>query len=103
MPKKPRAVKVNVKDAGELKVRFTSKGLRAQRKRLGLSAAQYALLAGVTAQSIYNWEHELTRPRKEQLLVLAALRKMGKRKVMAKLAELQAAEPPVDAGKSNAE
>ena len=37
------------------KARFVSKGLRAQRGRLELSAADYGRLAGVSAQSIYNW------------------------------------------------
>jgi len=36
--------------------RFTAKGLRSQRKRLGLSAADYGKLVGVTGQSIYSWE-----------------------------------------------
>ena len=34
--------------------RFVAKGLRSQRKRLGLSATDYGKLLGVSAQSIYN-------------------------------------------------
>ena len=70
------------------RVRFTSAGLRSQRKRLGLSAADYAQLVGVSAQSIYNWEREITRPRKEQIAVLAALRGMGKKEARARLRQL---------------
>src|SRR5690348_6629223 len=49
------------------KVRFVPKGLRSQRAGLGLSAAEYGKLAGVTQQSIYNWESGTTRPRAEQI------------------------------------
>ena len=73
---------------GDTRVRFTAKGLRAQRKRLGLSAADYARLVGVTPQSIYNWEREAARPRKEQVAVLAALRGIGKKEAKARLDQL---------------
>ncbi|MHC4540407.1 MAG: helix-turn-helix domain-containing protein, partial [Planctomycetota bacterium] len=69
-------------------VRFTAKSLRSQRKRLGLSAADYGTLAGVTAQTIYNLENGLSRPRKQQLPVLASIRHMGKREVSARLEQL---------------
>jgi len=70
------------------RVRFTAKGLRSQRKRLGLSAADYGKLVGVTGQSIYSWERETSRPRKQQVARLAALRHTGKREVQALLAQL---------------
>jgi DNA-binding transcriptional regulator YiaG len=60
-------------------VRFVAKGLRSQRARLGLSAQDYGRLAGVSAQSIYNWEQGNTSPRPEQVKALAALRGLGKR------------------------
>jgi DNA-binding transcriptional regulator YiaG len=66
-------------------VRFVPKGLRAQRGRLGLSAADYGRLAGVSAQSVYNWEQGHAKPRAEQLAALAALRSMGKREARARL------------------
>ena len=67
------------------RVRFTAKGLRSQRKRLGLSAADYAKLAGVATQTVYSWEREATRPSKDQTTVLAALRSMGKLEAAARL------------------
>ena len=76
-----------------VRVRFTAKGLRAQRKRLGLSAAEYAQLVGVSPQSIYNWEREITRPRKEQIAILVALRAMGKREAQARLRQLAKQQP----------
>ncbi len=67
------------------RVRFTAKGLRSQRQRLGLSAADYGKLIGVTAQTIYNWEQETSRPRKLQIARLASLRQIGKRDAQARL------------------
>ena len=71
------------------RVRFTAKGLRSQRRRLGLSAADCGQLLGVTDQSIYNWEHETGRPRKEQLARIASLRHMGKREAQACLEQIK--------------
>jgi len=70
------------------RVRFTAKGLRSQRKRLGLSAADYARLVGVSTQSVSNWEREATRPRKEQLLALTSLRTIGKKEAQARLHQI---------------
>ncbi len=69
-------------------MRFTAKGLRSQRERLGLSAAEYGKLIGVTDQTVYNWEHETARPRKQQVGLIASLRHMGKREARARLEQL---------------
>jgi len=69
-------------------VRFTAKGLRSQRKRLGLSAADYGKLVGVTGQTIYSWEQEASRPRKQQLAAVAAARNMSKREAQARLQQM---------------
>jgi DNA-binding transcriptional regulator YiaG len=74
--------------------RFVAKGLRSQRKRLGLSAAEYGKLLGVSGQSIYNWERELASPRTEQLSKLAALRGIGKRQAAERLKQLRSAKSP---------
>ncbi|MBI1397958.1 MAG: hypothetical protein GC151_18445 [Betaproteobacteria bacterium] len=71
-----------------LPARFSAKGLKSQRARLGLSAGDFGRLVGVTAQSVYNWEQESARPRAEQLARIVALRKMGKRQVTQILQEL---------------
>lgn len=70
-------------------VRFTARGLRSQRKRLGLSAANYGKLLGVTGQTVYSWEQETSRPRKPQVARIALLRNMGKREAQARLAQLK--------------
>lgn len=69
-------------------VRFTAKGLCSQRKRLGLSAADYGKLIGVTGQTIYSWESETSRPRKQQVAGIAALRGIGKREARTRLEQL---------------
>ena len=72
--------------------RFSARSVKAQRKRTGLSAAEYAKLVGVSALTIYNWEQGKSRPRKEQLASLVALRGIGKREAQTKLELLKAAE-----------
>jgi DNA-binding transcriptional regulator YiaG len=70
-------------------VRFTAKGLRSQRKRLGLSAGNYGKLIGVTGQTIYSWEQEASRPRRQQVARIAALRSLGKREAQGRLEQLK--------------
>jgi DNA-binding XRE family transcriptional regulator len=83
-------------------VRFVAKGLRSQRERLGLSATDFGRLVGVSAQSIYSWEHESTRRRAEQTAMLAALRGFGKREIAAPLQQLAAAKPKARRNRSRA-
>ena len=78
-------------DATTRPVRYTVKGLRAQRERLGFSAGDFGKLLGVSAQSIYNWEQEKARPRSEQVAKLAALRAVGKREARVRMEQLGAA------------
>jgi len=73
-------------------VRFSARSVKSQRERLGLSAADYAKLVGVSALTIYNWEQEKSRPRKEQLASLVAVRGIGKREALARLELLRAEE-----------
>jgi DNA-binding transcriptional regulator YiaG len=84
---KPKAAEV---DDGEpaKQLRFSASRLAAQRKKLGLSAAEFGHLVGTTAQSIYNWESGKARPGADRLTALAALRGIGKRELAARLAQL---------------
>lgn len=66
-------------------VRFSARSVKAQRARLGLSAADYAKLVGVTQLTVYNWESGKTRPRQEQLAALVAVRGIGKREAQKRL------------------
>lgn len=74
---------------GELgNVRFSAKGLRSHREKLGISAADYASLVGVSPQTIYLWEHEQTRPRKSQIASLVEVRKLGVREAHRRLEQM---------------
>jgi DNA-binding transcriptional regulator YiaG len=71
------------------KTRFSSKGLKTLRKRLGLSAEEFGLLAGASSQSIYNWEADKTLPREAQRATLVSLRGLGKKEARARLEALE--------------
>jgi DNA-binding transcriptional regulator YiaG len=71
-------------ETGE-KLRFSARSVKAQRTRLGLSAADYGKLVGVSSLTIYAWEQGRTRPRKAQLAALVAVRGIGKREARKKL------------------
>jgi len=71
-------------------LRFRAAGMASNRKRLGLSAADFGLLVGATGQSVYAWEQGRTKPRGKSLAAIAALRGLGKREVTARLEALRA-------------
>lgn len=84
----PASSAAKATEAGGKDLRFSAKRLAAQRVRLGLSAREMGLLVGASSQSIYNWESGATRPNETALAAIAALRKIGKRDLQARLAEL---------------
>ena len=71
--------------------RFSAKGLKANRERLGLSADNYGKLVGVSGLSIYNWEQGKARPREGSVEALMKIRGIGKREAAKRLGTL--AEP----------
>jgi DNA-binding transcriptional regulator YiaG len=80
-----RQPKVEEEGGQPIRIRYSAKGLAAQRKRLGLSAEKFGKLVGVSGQTIYLWESEKTKPRNGQLQSIAAVRKMGRREAIAAL------------------
>lgn len=88
-----RAAPAAETDGESTNTRFVAKGLRSLRTRLGLSAGDFGTLAGVSGQSIYNWESGKAVPRKSQLASLAALRSLGKREAAARLEAAGAGAP----------
>ncbi len=68
-------------------LRFRADGLASLRKKWGLSAVQMAQLLGVSNQSVYHWEAGKSKPRAAQLQAIAAVRKLGKKEVAARLAQ----------------
>ena len=69
-------------------VRFSAKGLKSLRAKLGVSATQLGKLAGASGQSVYNWEAGKTMPRASQRSKLAELRGIGKREATPRLEEM---------------
>ena len=65
--------------------RFSSRSVRSQRRRLGLTREDFALLVGVSPQTIYNWETDKARPQEPQMASLVAVRQLGKRQAAAQL------------------
>ena len=72
-------------DGDGKKLRFSAARLAAHRQKLGLSAKDYGLLAGVSGLTIYKWESGNVRPRPAQLAGLSAVRGIGKREAMRRL------------------
>jgi len=68
------AVSVEIDDDPLAGLRFSARSVRAQRRRLRLSAEDYGKLVGVSGLTIYNWEHGRTRPRAAQFEALANVR-----------------------------
>jgi DNA-binding transcriptional regulator YiaG len=69
-------------------LRFRADGFASLRKKFGLSAAQMGQLLGVSNQSVYHWEAGKSKPRAAQLQAIAAVRKLGKKEVAARLAQI---------------
>ncbi len=69
--------------------RFSRRGLTTHRKAVGLSAADYATLVGVSAQTIYGWEQGKSKPLLQQLATLLAVRDLGKREAHTRLRLLE--------------
>ena len=86
---KPSATSVSEDHEG---LRFRAAGMASNRKRLGLSAADFGLLVGATGQSVYSWESGKSKPRSSSLAAIAALRGVGKREVAARLEVLRHAQ-----------
>lgn len=84
---KATTVPVSNEPAGPL--RFKAAGMAANRKRLGISAAEFRLLVGASGQSVYLWESGKGKPRGKFLQAIAELRGLGKREVAARLAALK--------------
>lgn len=89
----PVGVIARVTESEPSKARFSAASVKAQRRRLGLSAADFGALVGVTAHTVYKWEHGAARPRSAQLAAFGAIRGIGKTEANARLEELRVKAP----------
>jgi len=69
--------------------RYSAKNLASLRQKLGLSAADFGLILGVSGASIYLWEQGKTRPRAGNMPAIAAARTMSKKSALEHLASLK--------------
>ena len=71
------------------KARFTSRGIRALRKKLHLSQADFGKLLGTTPHAVYLWEKKIgaVNLREKTKTAILAIRGPGAREVKEKLAE----------------
>lgn len=81
------ASKSTAVDNADTPRRFSANRLAAHRTKLGLSAAAYGKLVGMSGATIYLWEQGKSRPNAEQLQQLAAVRALGKRAALEKAGE----------------
>jgi DNA-binding transcriptional regulator YiaG len=89
---KPERAAADEDDAeGATARRFSAARLAKTRQKLGLSAADFGALLGVSGQSIYKWEGGEARPRRKQLEAIAQVRGLGKREAAARLEVLRQA------------
>ena len=88
-----KQVPPQVTEADSAKVRFAAKNVISQRRRLGISAADYGKLIGVTGHTIYKWEHGTSRPRRAQLSAFAAIRLLGKTEALIRLEQMREKAP----------
>jgi DNA-binding transcriptional regulator YiaG len=70
-------------------LRFRAAGMAKNRERLGLSARDFGLLIGATAQAVNAFEGGKSKPVGKQLASIAALRGVGKLEVEIRLAALK--------------
>ena len=88
--KRVREAQVTAVADGEAAVKPVSgKRIATHRKKLGLSASDFAKLVGASMQSVYFWEQERTKPRATQLVKLHEVLQIGVREANRRLEEIQ--------------
>lgn len=79
------AVASGLPDSDEVPRRFSATRLAAHRAKLGLSAAAYGQLVGMSGATIYLWEQGKSRPNPEQLQRLVKVRALNRSAALAQL------------------
>ena len=78
--------------AAERKHRFSAARLAAHRNKLGLSAADYGRLVGMSGATVYLWERGDSRPRAEQVQQLGVLKAMSPTAILKQLEQMKHVE-----------
>ena len=93
---------VPAQDAKGRKARFSPKSIVKFRKKYGISQKALAMLLDVTPFTVSHWEIGKNRPRPVQIEAFSALTKLGKRKLLALVAEKAPGELPAPKAKAPA-
>jgi DNA-binding transcriptional regulator YiaG len=72
--------------------RYSARSVKAHRRNLGLSAADYGKLIKVTGKTVYTWELGTARPRDGAFRRWIAIRSLGKRQALAMLGSRKVAK-----------
>ena len=80
------------KDKDSKRPRFSPGWVKKHRDKLGMSAADYGELVGVSGLTIYNWEKGGSNPREKQLLAWGEIRNLGKREAIKRLELIRSAD-----------
>ena len=102
MPKADKVLEGKTEPEGRFWI--TGKGVKAMRKKVGLTQAKFARLVGVSVPTVVNWEkaNGKINLRKAAAGALQALRGKGKREVAEMLGEGKADKPVAKAKKAKA-
>ncbi|MBB6429046.1 helix-turn-helix domain-containing protein [Algisphaera agarilytica] len=79
----------SAEESGAKRPRFSPGWVKKHREKLGISAADYGQLVGVSGLTIYNWEKGDSNPREKQLLAWGEIRNLGKREALKRLEMLE--------------
>jgi DNA-binding transcriptional regulator YiaG len=82
--------------------RFSPRSVKAQRSRLGLSAALFGKLVGVSGQTVYSWEHSHSRPRPTQMAAWFASRSLSKQEALERIGHASARRRTKNRGSTKA-
>lgn len=85
----PSQARAEPSEGSASSTRFSAKGLKSLRAKLGLSAVEFGQLVSASGQSIYNWEAGKAVPRASQQASLAAIRGIGKREAAKRLSVME--------------
>lgn len=92
-----RTASAKEKNLAERKHRFSAVRLAAHRSKLGLSAADYGRLVGMSGATIYLWEQGERRPRPEQVQQLGLLNAMSRSAILKQLEQIKTGEAAASA------
>ncbi len=87
-----RTPRVTKEQTTDHQYRFSATRLAAHRAKLGVSAADYGRLIGMSGATVYLWEQGKARPRPEQVQQLGMLKEMSRKVILERLEQTKVAK-----------